>query len=59
MILQKFEEVTKEKKSNIGIGLGDSEYHNSKILKTSINFLETRYSSIFFFWKERFCQKNS
>ena len=59
MILQKFEEAAKEKKSNIGIGLGDSEYHNSKILKASINFLETRDSSDFFFWKERFCEKNS
>lgn len=52
MILQKFEEVTKEKKSNIGIGLGDSEYHNSKILKTSLNFLETRDSSVFLFGKK-------
>lgn len=52
MILQKFEEAAKEKKSNIGIGLGDSEYHNNKILKASLNFLETQNSSVFIFGKK-------
>ena len=52
MILQKFEEAAKEKKSNIGIGLGDSEYNNNKILKASLNFLETQNSSVFIFGKK-------
>lgn len=52
MILQKFEEAAKEKKSNIGIGLGDSEYHNNNILKASLNFLETQNSSVFIFGKK-------
>ena len=36
---QKFKEIAKEKSSNIGIGLGASEYHNQKILQASLNFV--------------------
>lgn len=52
-ILQKYELVAKEKKSiNIGIGLGDSKYHNQKILTASLNFLKNFKSTISFFGKK-------
>lgn len=51
-ILQKFELKAKQKRTNIGIGLGDSEYHNQKILKASTKFLEQYKSIIYFFGKK-------
>lgn len=51
-ILQKFELMAKEKSLNIGIGLGDSDYHNLKILKASIDFLKEYSSSISIFGKK-------
>jgi len=50
-IIQKFELKAKQKRVNIGIGLGDSEYHNQKILKASLNFLEQYKSNIYVFGK--------
>lgn len=48
-ILEKFYQRTKGIEAKIGIGLGDSEVHNDKILKAAISALEPRYSSFFFF----------
>ena len=48
-ILEKFYQRTKGTEAKIGIGLGDSEVHNDKILKAAISALEPRYSSFFFF----------
>lgn len=50
-IIQKFELLAKEKSVNIGIGLGDSLYHNRNILKASLNFLKEKNSSISVFGK--------
>ncbi len=50
-IIQKFELKAKQKRVNIGIGLGDSGYHNQKILKASLNFLEQYKSNIYVFGK--------
>ncbi|MFX1304591.1 MAG: methanogenesis marker protein Mmp4/MtxX [Promethearchaeota archaeon] len=50
-IIQKFELKAKQKRTNIGIGLGDSKYHNQKILKACLNFLEQYKSNIYFFGK--------
>jgi putative methanogen marker protein 4 len=43
----------KSKNINIGIGLGDDEEHNTKILKTSIEFLKEYDSKIFLFGTEQ------
>ncbi len=48
-ILQKFESRAKNKIANIGIGLGNSDLHNQKILKASVKFLEKYNSKIYFF----------
>ncbi len=53
MILKKFEAEAKKKSSIIGIGLGVSEYHNQKILKVSLNFLQEYNSQVFFFGKKK------
>jgi len=53
-MIQKFKEVAKEKRSNIGIGLGSSEYHNQKILQASLNFLEFNKVNIFIFGNSNF-----
>jgi len=48
-ILEKFYQRTKGIEAKIGIGLGDSEVHNNKILKAVISTLEPKYNSFFFF----------
>ncbi|MBY9014746.1 MAG: methanogenesis marker protein Mmp4/MtxX [Candidatus Lokiarchaeota archaeon] len=48
-ILEKFYQRAKGIEAKIGIGLGDSEVHNIKILKATISTLELRYNSFFFF----------
>ncbi len=58
-LLQKYELVAKEKKSiNIGIGLGDSKYHNQKILTASLNFLKNFKSTISFFGKKDYLNRS-
>ncbi|MFW9999169.1 MAG: methanogenesis marker protein Mmp4/MtxX [Candidatus Hodarchaeota archaeon] len=57
MIIQKFERVAKEKKRNIGIGLGDIDYHNQKILKASLSFIEEYKSDVYLFGKTDFMNK--
>ncbi len=52
MILKKFKVEAKKKSSIIGIGLGASEYHNQKILKVSLDFLQEYNSQVFFFGKK-------
>jgi putative methanogen marker protein 4 len=39
---------------NIGVGLGDSEYHNQKIIKTSLDFVKKHKSKVYFFGKHEF-----
>ena len=52
-IIQKYELAAKEKKSiNIGVGLGDSEYHNQKILNASIKFSKKFNSTVSLFGKK-------
>jgi len=53
-MIQKFKEVAIEKRSNIGIGLGTSEYHNQKILQASLNFLESNTANIYIFGNSNF-----
>jgi putative methanogen marker protein 4 len=48
-ILDIFTSKVEGKITNIGIGLGDSEAHNLKILKASIKLLEINKSSVYFF----------
>lgn len=48
-ILDIFTSKVEGKITNIGIGLGDSEAHNLKILKTTKKLLEINQSSVFFF----------
>jgi len=48
-ILEKFYQRTKGIEAKIGIGLGDSEVHNNKILKAVISILELKCNSFFFF----------
>jgi len=48
-ILEKFYQRTKAIEVKIGIGLGDSEVHNNKILKAAISTLLPKYNSFFFF----------
>lgn len=48
-ILDIFTSKVEGKITNIGIGLGDSEAHNLKILKATIKLLETNKSSVYFF----------
>ena len=48
-ILEKFYQRTKGIETKIGIGLGDSEVHNDKILKAAISALEPKLKSFFFF----------
>ncbi len=48
-ILEKFYQRTKGIETKIGIGLGDSEVHNDKILKAAISALEPKMNSFFFF----------
>ena len=48
-ILEKFYQRTKGIETKIGIGLGDSEVHNDKILKAAISALEPKLNSFFFF----------
>jgi len=53
-LLHKFELLAKGKNVKIGIGLGESDYHNQKILKASISFLKEYESEIFIFGKKQF-----
>lgn len=48
-LLQQFESMANGKCKNIGIGLGDSELHNQKILNESVNFLKNYQSSLYLF----------
>ncbi len=48
-ILEKFYQSTKGFEAKIGIGLGESEVHNDKILKAAISALEPKRNSFFFF----------
>ena len=48
-ILEKFYQRTKGIETKIGIGLGDSEVHNNKILKAAISTLLPKYNSFFLF----------
>ena len=48
-ILEKFYQRTKDIEAKIGIGLGDSEVHNNKILKAAISTLVPNRNSFFFF----------
>ena len=48
-MIQKFKEAAKEKSSNIGIGLGVSEYHNHKILQASLNFIGSNKANVYIF----------
>ena len=57
MIIQKFEVSAKEKKRNIGIGLGDNIYHNQKILKASLSFIGEYKSDVYLFGKKDFLNK--
>lgn len=57
-ILQKYEFAAKGKKSiNIGVGLGDSEYHNQKILTASLEFTKKFNSNVFLFGKKDFLKR--
>ena len=46
-ILEKFYQRAKSIEAKIGIGLGDSEVHNNKILKAAISTLEQKCNSFF------------
>ena len=48
-ILEKFYQRAKGLEAKIGIGLGDSEVHNNKLLKAAISTLEPKGTSFFFF----------
>jgi putative methanogen marker protein 4 len=48
-ILEKFDQRTKGIEAKIGIGLGESELHNIKILKAAISTLIPKHNSFFFF----------
>jgi len=48
-ILEKFYQRAKGIEAKIGIGLGDSEVHNNKILQAAISTLEQKNKSFFFF----------
>ncbi|UCC20856.1 MAG: methanogenesis marker protein Mmp4/MtxX [Promethearchaeota archaeon] len=53
IIIQKYELAAKAKNfMNIGLGLGDNEIQNQKILKASLTFLKKFKSKIFFFGKK-------
>jgi putative methanogen marker protein 4 len=52
-ILEKFYQRTKGIEVKIGIGLGDSEVHNKKILKAAISTLEQKSNSIFLFGNKK------
>ncbi len=57
-ILQKYEFAAKGKKSiNIGVGLGDSEYHNQKILTASLEFTKKFNSNVLLFGKKDFLKR--
>ena len=51
-LLEVFKSKAKAKKANIGIGLGELEKHNIKILNATLRFLKTFNSTIFFFGNE-------
>ncbi len=51
-LIQKFELLSKGKRVEIGIGLGTSELHNTKILKACIDFLGEKELKIFIFGKK-------
>jgi len=53
-LLYKFELLAKEKDIKIGIGLGELDFHNQKILKASKSFLKEYKSEIFIFGKKKF-----
>ncbi len=53
-LLHKFELLAKGKDIKIGIGLGESDFHNQKILKASKSFLEEYKSEILIFGNKRF-----
>ncbi|NVM37534.1 MAG: methanogenesis marker protein Mmp4/MtxX [Candidatus Lokiarchaeota archaeon] len=53
-MIQKFKEAAKEKRSNIGIGLGTSEYHNQKILQASLNFVALNKANVYIFGNSNF-----
>ena len=51
-VLEKFYQKAKGLEVRIGIGLGDSNFHNIKILEAVVSTLEPNLSSIFLFGKE-------
>ena len=53
-LLHKFELLAKEKDIKIGIGLGELDFHNQKILKAIKSFLKEYKSEIFIFGKKKF-----
>ncbi|MFX1311558.1 MAG: methanogenesis marker protein Mmp4/MtxX [Promethearchaeota archaeon] len=53
-LLHKFELLAKGKDIKIGIGFGESDFHNKKILKACKSFLNNYNSEIFIFGKKRF-----
>lgn len=59
-ILQKYELVAKGKKAkSIGVGLGNSEYHNQKILVASLEFAKKFNSTVFLFGNKDFLKRLS
>jgi len=52
-ILEKFYQSAKGIEAKIGIGLGDSEVHNNKILKAAVSTLELKSNSFFFFGSKK------
>ncbi len=57
MIIQKFKLAAKEKERNIGIGLGESEDNNQKILEASLKFLQKYKSTIYLFGTKKEIKK--
>ncbi|MFX1389439.1 MAG: methanogenesis marker protein Mmp4/MtxX [Promethearchaeota archaeon] len=57
-ILSKYELIANGKNPiNIGIGLGDKESHNKKIINASLDFIERYKSTIYFFGTEKILNK--
>ncbi|MFX1573512.1 MAG: methanogenesis marker protein Mmp4/MtxX [Promethearchaeota archaeon] len=53
-LLHKFELLAKGKEKKIGIGFGESDFHNQKILRASKSFLKEYNSEVFIFGKKPF-----
>ncbi|MFW9826046.1 MAG: methanogenesis marker protein Mmp4/MtxX [Candidatus Thorarchaeota archaeon] len=57
-IIEKYESIALMKNPiNIGVGLGDSEYDNQKIIKISLDFVKKHKSKVYFFGKHQFSNK--